>query len=117
LTSESIRVFFLNLTNTHSVIVEAKELEPKTVRDGLASASQRLEAATRALRRRVDGGDLQGMRDLNYAIASLEIEQKTLAKVPTWPWQPETVRLVVTALVLPLLLWVTQVVLQVLMGP
>jgi len=44
------------------------------------------------------------MQDLNYAIASLAIKQKMVAKVPTWPWQPETVRLVVTALVLPLLL-------------
>lgn len=104
MTSECIRVFSLDSTNTHSVLVEAKDVELKRVRDGLASASQRLEAATSELRRRVYGGDLQGMQDLNYAIASLAIEQKMVAKVPTWPWQPETVRLVVAALVLPLLL-------------
>ncbi|HUV74375.1 MAG TPA: hypothetical protein VMW79_08700 [Anaerolineae bacterium] len=104
MTSECIRVFSLNSINTHSVIVEAKELEPKTARDGLASASQRLEAAASELRRRVYGGDLQGMQDLNYAIASLAIQQKTVVKVPTWPWRLKTVRLVVTALILPLLL-------------
>jgi hypothetical protein len=44
------------------------------------------------------------MQDLNYAMASLAIQQKTVVKVPTWPWRLKTVRLVVTALVLPLLL-------------
>ena len=52
------------------------------------------------------------MMDLNMAIASLEIEQKALSRIPTWPWQPETVRLLATALLLPLVLLLAQVILQ-----
>jgi hypothetical protein len=39
---------------------------------------------------RMDSGELEGMTDLNMAIASLEIEQSALNRIPTWPWQPET---------------------------
>ncbi len=74
-------------------------------------------AALAELHERVDSGDLQGVEDLNSAIASLEIERQALSRIPTWPWQPETVRLLATALVLPLVLLLAQVVLQVLTGP
>jgi hypothetical protein len=57
------------------------------------------------------------MMDLNMTIAGLEMEQNALNRIPTWPWEPETVRLLVTALLLPLGLWIVQVVLQVIMGP
>jgi hypothetical protein len=46
----------------------------------------------------------------------LEIEQSVLERIPTWPWQPETVRPMVTALALPMVLWVTQYALQYLLG-
>jgi hypothetical protein len=78
----------------------------------LDESSLRLEAAIEGLHARVDSGDLQGVEELNYAISSLEMEQHALARIPTWPWQPETVRLLATALVLALVLLVAQVVLQ-----
>ena len=57
-------------------------------------------------------GELEGMEDLNNAMANLEIELKALSGIPTWPWRPETVRLLVTALALPLGLWIVQYALQ-----
>jgi hypothetical protein len=83
----------------------------------LDKSSLRLEAALVELDQRMDSGDLEGMANLNMAIASLEIEQNVLSRIPTWPWQPDTVRLLITALLLPLGLWVMQVVLQVILGP
>jgi hypothetical protein len=77
----------------------------------------RLEATIAELHRRVDEGALAGMDDLNKTIASLELELNLLDKVPTWPWRPETVRLLLTALALPLGLWLLQYVLQRVMGP
>ena len=82
----------------------------------LDECSLRIEAAIAELHRRVDSQELQGMDDLNKTIASLEIEQNLLEGIPTWPWRPETVRLLITALALPLGLWFIQYLLQRLMG-
>ena len=82
----------------------------------LDECSMRVETAIAELHRRVDSGGLEGMDDLNNTISSLEIEQNLLERIPTWPWRPETVRLLITALALPLGLWFIQYVLQRLMG-
>ena len=83
----------------------------------LDQAALRFGALLDDLHQRVDGGRLEGMDDLNKAIASLEIEQSALDRVPTWPWRPETMRLLITALALPLLVWVAQYVLQSVLRP
>ena len=83
----------------------------------LDEGSLRLEAAIVELHQRVDSGKLEGMMDLNMTIAGLEMEHAALSRIPTWPWQPETVRLLVTALVLPLGLWIVEIVLQVILRP
>jgi hypothetical protein len=82
-----------------------------------SEAALRLEAMIAELHRRVDNMDLAEMGALNDAISGLEAERNTLKKVPTWPWQPETVRLLVTALGLPLGLWLIQYVLQRVLTP
>jgi hypothetical protein len=82
-----------------------------------SEAALRLEAMIVELHRRVDDMDLTKMGALNDAISSLEIERNALKKVPTWPWQPETVRLLITALALPLGLWLIQYVLQRVLAP
>jgi hypothetical protein len=78
----------------------------------LDETSRRFEAAVQELHRRVDSGQLEGMSDLNMALAGLELERNTTKQIPTWPWQPETVRWLATALVLPLALWLIQFVMQ-----
>ena len=105
----AVATFAWPLLGIHQRIVEEKE---RVIREG----SQRLEAVISELHRRVDDCELLSMDDMNKAIASLEIEQRILSAVPTWPWQPETVRLVATALLLPLILWISQFILQTTMG-
>jgi hypothetical protein len=56
------------------------------------------------------------MMDLNMAIGALELEHVALSRIPTWPWEPETLRLLATALLLPLVLLVAQVAVQFLTG-
>jgi hypothetical protein len=75
-------------------------------------AALRFEAVVDELHQRVDSGNLQGMDELNDAISSLQVERDALRAAPTWPWPPETVRLLVTALALPLGLWLIQFFLQ-----
>jgi hypothetical protein len=48
---------------------------------------------------------LQGMDTLKDGLDGLVVERSVLDKVSTWPWEPETVRVVVTALLLPAVLW------------
>jgi len=93
------------LLGIHRLLVKEKERL-------LEESSRRLEATIVDLHQRVDSAELEGMMDLNMAIASLQIEQQALSRIPTWPWEPETVRLLITALVLPLVLWGAQIALQ-----
>jgi hypothetical protein len=40
------------------------------------------------------------------------MEHRTLEAVSTWPWQPETLRGILVAVLLPLLVWLLQRVLS-----
>jgi hypothetical protein len=50
--------------------------------------------------------------ELRDAMTSLEIERSALTRIPTWPWQPETLRGLITALLLPVAVLLIQFVLQ-----
>jgi hypothetical protein len=82
----------------------------------LDEANQRLEAIINELHCRVDDGELERVGELNTTITTLQAGLKVTKGIPTWPWQPETVRWLATALVLPLGLWLLQYVLQSLLG-
>jgi hypothetical protein len=68
----------------------------------------RLATVFAELDRRVDSGDLGEIRALKTAIDTLTAKQAVLAKISTWPWLLETARSVVTTAALPLLIWLTQ---------
>ncbi len=76
----------------------------------------RLEATIAELHRQIDDGNLEEMEAMNFAISSLEIEVMTLKRIRTWPWEPETLQLLVTALALPLGLWIIQLILERILG-
>jgi hypothetical protein len=78
----------------------------------LNEVNQRFAAVTKELHHQIDEGQLEGAGDLNSSLENLEIERNRLKEIPTWPWQPETARWLVTALVLPLGLWLLQIFLQ-----
>jgi hypothetical protein len=75
------------------------------------------EAAIAKLHQGLNDGSLERIDEINKAFAGLEMEQRAISRIPTWPWQPETVRWLVTALVLPLALWIIQYVLQLVLNP
>jgi hypothetical protein len=45
------------------------------------------------------------MDALNHATEALVRERDVLDKIPTWPWQPDTIRWLGTALLLPIIVW------------
>jgi allophanate hydrolase subunit 1 len=78
----------------------------------LEEANMRLESLVSQLHQQVDDRDLEGVMNLNMAMASLQIELNTLRITPTWPWEPEVIRILITALALPLGLWLIQIILE-----
>lgn len=81
----------------------------------LDEAYLRLQATINELHLQIDDGNLERMEQLNFAIASLEIEINTLKKIRTWPWEPETLQILITALAFPLGLWAIQFIVERLM--
>lgn len=96
---------FWPIWGIHNLLLEEKQRL-------LVESNRRLQAAIAELHGRVDRQNLERMDDLNKAMASLEIEQTALRRVPTWPWQPDTVRWVAAAFMFPLILWLIQSVLE-----
>jgi hypothetical protein len=83
----------------------------------LDQSAQRFEVTSTELYRRIDGGEFEEMDELNTVFATLEAQRNVLDRIPTWPWRPETLRLLLTALAMPLGLWIIQFVLQFILGP
>jgi hypothetical protein len=81
----------------------------------LDEAYSRLQATINELHQQIDGENLERMEQLNFAIASLEIEINTLKRIRTWPWEPETLQILITALAFPLGLWIIQFIVERLM--
>jgi hypothetical protein len=103
-----VAVFVWPMVGVHRLLVAEK------ARLSDESAT-RLKATLARLHERVDSGNLSEMDDLSKAIGLLEAEQRALKGVPTWPWDPATVRLLISAIALPLGLWLIQLILERLM--
>lgn len=59
---------------------------------------------------------LERVTAIKDAVLALDVEAKALASVRTWPWEPETLRLLLTAVLLPTALFVVQYVLRQFLG-
>jgi hypothetical protein len=105
LISGAVATFLLPLLGIHRQLAREKERM-------LQEAGRRMESGVAELHRRMDAGELTRMDDLNKALASLEIERSALERVPTWPWERGTLRSLVAALLLPLVIWLIQQILQ-----
>ena len=101
--------FALPMVGVHHVLAGEKE----RLLEGIAD---RLHSAGDELHRRIDAGKYKGMDELNKALAGLEIERNMIVAMPTWPWHPETLRTLLAALLLPLVVWLTQILLQRVLG-
>ena len=94
-------VFAWPLWGVHRLLLEEKARL-------LTDCARRMKATFAEFRRRIDSGQIKGMDDLHKTMASLELEHSALTRIPTWPWQPGTIRGLAAALFLPILLWLIQ---------
>jgi hypothetical protein len=72
----------------------------------LHEASQRVTAMTTELYERVDGRQLTGVKEVSDALAGVVSTREQVMKLPTWPWPPRAIGQFVTALVLPIVIFV-----------
>jgi hypothetical protein len=74
----------------------------------LREIDHRFEAVFSKFNHLVQDDDYGATERLNGTIASLEIQHKRISAIPTWPWSPETARIALTAIALPLMLMIFQ---------
>jgi len=74
----------------------------------LAANGAAFRALTEQLHVEVAGGRLEHMDRVNQAMASLDLERQGLDRIPTWPWHAETLRAILAAIFLPLVVWLAQ---------
>ncbi len=91
-------VFLLPLQGIHRKIEQEKARV-------IAATGKRLHASTADAHRRLDEGQYEQAVPVLNAIGELREELAFLETIPTWPWPPGTLRNVVSAIILPLLLW------------
>lgn len=90
-------VFAWPLYGLHRRLADEKER-------ALRAIDQRFEAALAQFNAGFDQQDYAALESQNAMIASLEIQHRRIKSIPTWPWDPETARFVLTAIALPLFL-------------
>jgi hypothetical protein len=82
----------------------------------LDEARQDYEKVLREIHRRVEEGEMESVADLSGTLSTIDAEIKSISKIRDWPWDPETVRWLITALVLPIGFMLLQMILQRLMS-
>ena len=74
----------------------------------MAENATALKIARTELYKLVKTHALAETSELNDTFIALRSERQALEHTPTWPWQPDTLRSVIAAILLPLALWFIQ---------
>jgi hypothetical protein len=93
-----IAAFVWPLQGIHQRLVEEKE-------SNLAKVADRLTLALGKLHQNVDSDNFDQMDGIHNALSSLKLEREELDKISTWPWERGTLNGFVTAILIPILLW------------
>lgn len=97
----AVIAFISPLVGVHRLLVDAKE-------KALAENALVLKTARAELYQFVRSHELAATSELNDTLTALRSERHALEHTPTWPWQPDTLRSVIAAILLPLALWFIQ---------
>ncbi len=97
--------FFAPLLGIHGRLVAEKQRQQ-------AEVGHRVQATVDALFQDMDTGRTERVSTQREQLTALDLHARTLERIPTWPWQPDAVRLLLTALLLPLAIFVIQLIVQ-----
>jgi len=78
----------------------------------LAEFNHRVESTLERLHRDLDAGELSGMDQFDSAMTALTAERDVLTRIPTWPWRAGTLTGFLSAIGLPILLFLMQIVIE-----
>jgi hypothetical protein len=92
--------FVVPLLSLHERIVDEKDRR-------LAEANRSLALAIGEVHRRIGSGELDAAAGLHDAIDAANAAMASVSRVSTWPWRPETLRGFLSAVLLPVGLWLT----------
>jgi hypothetical protein len=101
----AVATFVLPLVGVHRLLVEQK----RKVQREIALLLKRLIGEAH---QQIDANALENLPRLKEAMQTLLTEEEVVAKISTWPWRPGTVGALTTTLLLPLVLWLSQWLLQ-----
>jgi hypothetical protein len=93
----AVVVFAWPLYGVHRRIAAAKERV-------LREVDRRSQAVFAVFNERIDADDHAAVERWNAIITSLDIQHSRISAIPTWPWRPESVRFLLAAIGLPLIL-------------
>jgi hypothetical protein len=91
----AIACFFVPLLGLHARIADVKAGQ-------LATAQATMSTTIEAVRARVQAGDLEGAAKLKDAILAADASIVAITRISTWPWRTETLRGFVSAVLLPI---------------
>lgn len=83
----------------------------------LGESNKRIESALTRLHQHLDAGDASNAVEAKDILDAFEAEQRLLEKIPTWPWASETIRLLISALLFPIVLVAIQFMVQRMIAP
>lgn len=101
----AIATFAIPLWGIHERLVEEKQRIE-------AENNRRIDSAMFELHRRMDNGDYMDMSQFRSGISGLLSFRAELSGISTWPWQPATLRGLLTVVFLPIFLWAIQQILS-----
>lgn len=100
----ALALFAAPLVGAHRLLSQEK--------DGLlAGNSARLREVLERLHAAAGGGDATGAAEIQNLLLGLQQERSILEATPTWPWRPALFRTLLSALLLPVAIWLIQVLL------
>lgn len=105
-----VLMFIWPLLGVHQLLLREKD-------QMLGKNALQFKATFSELHRRLESKDVREIEVWTKAIDGLESEKKTLERISTWPWQPETPRAVLAAVLIPVVIWLIQWVLERFLGP
>jgi len=97
----ALAAFFLPTFGIHSRLQEEKERARR-------ENDERINRVFVALHQHVDGTKTSELDELKEQLSALLTFRTEIAKIHTWPWNPEALRGFLSTLLLPLIIWLAQ---------
>jgi hypothetical protein len=94
-----VATFVVPLWGIHERLVDEKAILVRGVDD-------RVGRIAAEMYRRIDAGEFDGSKVMSDALAGVTTHRERIQRLPTWPWPPQLLRGFVSALILPLVIYV-----------